>query len=126
MLSFSNFGSVRHPFSNKVKDAIALVKQRQPDLIIDGEMQGDTAVNPHIVQENYPFSAIKGDANILIFPDLSSGNIAYKLLQELGGAQAIGPILMGMKKSVHVLQKGCDIRSIVNMTAIAVVEAQEQ
>jgi malate dehydrogenase (oxaloacetate-decarboxylating)(NADP+) len=125
MLSFSNFGSVRHPSSNKVQDAIALVKQRQPDLIIDGEMQSDTAVNPNIAQENYPFSAIKGDANILIFPDLNSGNIAYKLLQELGGAQAIGPILMGMKKSVHVLQQGCDIRSIVNMTAIAVVEAQE-
>jgi malate dehydrogenase (oxaloacetate-decarboxylating)(NADP+) len=125
MLSFSNFGSVRHPSSHKVQDAIALVKQRQPDLIIDGEMQSDTAVNPNIAQENYPFSAIKGDANILIFPDLNSGNIAYKLLQELGGAQAIGPILMGMKKSVHVLQQGCDIRSIVNMTAIAVVEAQE-
>ena len=125
MLSFSDFGSAPHPLSNKVKDAINLVKKRQPDLIIDGEMQADTAVNPNIVQENYPFSAIKGDANILIFPDLNSGNIAYKLLQELGGSQTIGPILMGMKKSVHVLQKDCDIRSIVNMTAIAVVEAQE-
>jgi malate dehydrogenase (oxaloacetate-decarboxylating)(NADP+) len=125
MLSFSNFGSTRHPFSHKITEAIALVKQRQPDLIIDGEMQSDTAVNPNITRENYPFSTIQGDANILIFPDLNSGNIAYKLLQELGGSQAIGPILMGMKKSVHVLQKGCDIRSIVNMSAIAVVEAQE-
>jgi malate dehydrogenase (oxaloacetate-decarboxylating)(NADP+) len=125
MLSFSNFGSTRHPFSNKVTEAIALVKKRQPDLIIDGEMQSDTAVNPNIAKENYPFSAIQGNANILIFPDLNSGNIAYKLLQELGGSQAIGPILMGMKKSVHILQKGCDIRSIVNMSAIAVVEAQK-
>lgn len=125
MLSFSNFGSTRHPFSNKITEAIALVKKRQPDLIIDGEMQSDTAVNPHIAKENYPFSLIQGNANILIFPDLNSGNIAYKLLQELGGSQAIGPILMGMKKSVHILQKGCDIRSIVNMSAIAVVEAQE-
>ena len=126
MLSFSNFGSTRHPFSNKVKDAIALVKERRPDLIIDGEMQVDTAINPTLAQETYPFSSIQGDANILIFPDLNSGNIAYKLLQELGASQAIGPILMGMKKSVHVLQRGCDIRSIVNMAAIAVIDAQEQ
>jgi malate dehydrogenase (oxaloacetate-decarboxylating)(NADP+) len=126
MLSFSNFGSTRHPFSNKVQDAIALVKARRPDLIIDGEMQADTAINPTLAQETYPFSAIQGDANILIFPDLQSGNIAYKLLQELGASQAIGPILMGMNKSVHVLQRGCDISSIVNMTAIAVIDAQEQ
>jgi malate dehydrogenase (oxaloacetate-decarboxylating)(NADP+) len=126
MLSFSNFGSVRHPLSNKVQEAIALVKQRREDLIIDGEMQVDTAINPNLAQETYPFSAIQGDANILIFPDLQSGNIAYKLLQELGASEAIGPILMGMKKSVHVLQRGCDISSIVNMAAIAVIDAQEQ
>ena len=126
MLSFSNFGSTRHPLSNKVKDAIALVKQKRADLIIDGEMQADTAIDPVLAQEAYPFSAIQGDANILIFPDLHSGNIAYKLLQELCATEAIGPILMGMNKSVHVLQRGCDINSIVNMTAIAVIDAQEQ
>jgi malate dehydrogenase (oxaloacetate-decarboxylating)(NADP+) len=125
MLSFSNFGSSRHPLSNKVKEAIALVKERRPDLIIDGEMQADTAINRTLAQETYPFSAIQGDANILIFPDLHSGNIAYKLMQELGNSQAIGPILMGMRKSVHVLQRGCDISSIVNMAAIAVIDAQE-
>ena len=86
----------------------------------------DTALNPTQARENSPFSAIQGDANILIFPDLQSGNIAYKLLQELGGAEAIGPILMGMKKSVHVLQQGCDVNSIVNMAAIAVLDAQTQ
>jgi malate dehydrogenase (oxaloacetate-decarboxylating)(NADP+) len=125
MLSFSDFGSTRHPLSDKVRRAIALVKARKPELIIDGEMHVNTAVNPAFAWENYPFSAIQGDANILIFPDLNSGNIAYKLLQELGGAEAIGPILVGMKKSVHVLQRGCDISSIVNMAAIAVVDAQE-
>jgi malate dehydrogenase (oxaloacetate-decarboxylating)(NADP+) len=124
MLSFSNFGSTRHPLSEKIKRAITLVKQRDPSLIIDGEMQANTAVDPVFTKENYPFSAIQGDANILIFPDLNSGNIAYKLLQELGSAEAIGPILVGMKRSVHVLQKGCDINSIVNMSAIAVVDAQ--
>ncbi len=125
MLSFSNFGSVRHPFCDRVRQAIQLVKMRQPDLIIDGEMQADTAVNPILVKEHYPFSEIKGDANILIFPDLQSGNIAYKLLHELGGAEAIGPILLGMKKSVHILQRGCQINNIVNMAAIAVLDAQE-
>ncbi len=125
MLSFSDFGSTRHPSSDKVKRAITLVKARKPELIIDGEMHVNTAVNPAFARENYPFSAIQGDANILIFPDLNSGNIAYKLLQELGGAEAIGPILAGMKKSVHVLQRGCDISSIINMAAIAVVDAQE-
>lgn len=126
MLSFSNFGSARHPFSNCVREAVGIVKGREPDLIIDGEMHVDTALNPTQARENSPFSAIQGDANILIFPDLQSGNIAYKLLQELGGAEAIGPILMGMKKSVHVLQQGCDVNSIVNMAAIAVLDAQTQ
>jgi malate dehydrogenase (oxaloacetate-decarboxylating)(NADP+) len=124
MLSFSNFGSARHHFSNRVREAVRIVKGREPALIIDGEMHVDTATNPTIAHQNAPFSEIQGDANILIFPDLQSGNIAYKLLQELGGAEAIGPILMGMKKSVHVLQQGCDVNSIVNMAAIAVLDAQ--
>jgi len=125
MLSFSNFGSTRHPLSEKVREATEIVKQREPDLIIDGEMQADTAVVPQILENYYPFSRIKGGANVLIFPDLTSGNIAYKLLMRLGGAEAIGPILMGLKKSVHVLQRGCEVNDIVNMTAIGVVESQE-
>jgi malate dehydrogenase (oxaloacetate-decarboxylating)(NADP+) len=125
MLSFSNFGSTRHEFSEKVRRATEIAKERRPDLVIDGEMQADTAVVPEIVRETYPFCSLKEGANVLIFPDLQSGNIAYKLLMRLGGAEAIGPILMGMKKSVHVLQRGCDVNDIVNMTAIAVVDAQE-
>lgn len=126
MLSFSNFGSVRHTFARKVEEATKLVKQQAPDLIIDGEMNADLAVEPAIVEENYPFSTLKESANVLIFPDLQSGNIAYKLLQRLGGASVIGPILMGMKKPVHLLQVGSsEVNDVVNMTSIAVVDAQE-
>ncbi len=123
MLSFSNFGSVEHPLTHKVQKAVEIVKQRAPELIVDGEMQADTAVAPDILA-NYPFSALKGEANVLIFPDLNSGNICYKLLHRLGGAEAIGPILMGMNKPVHVLQRGDDVMDVVNMAAIAVVDAQ--
>jgi malate dehydrogenase (oxaloacetate-decarboxylating)(NADP+) len=123
MLSFSNFGSANHALSQKVKRAVELVKQKAPDLEVDGEMQADTAVSPEILG-NYGFSTLTGPANILIFPDLNSGNICYKLLHRLGGAEAIGPILMGMKKPVHVLQRGDDVANIVNMAAIAVVDAQ--
>jgi malate dehydrogenase (oxaloacetate-decarboxylating)(NADP+) len=124
MISFSNFGSVRHPLVDKVKRAVEIVRHRTPDLLIDGEMQADTAVTPQLVEENFPFCRIKEGANVLIFPDLQSANAAYKLLQRLGGAEAIGPILMGMRKSVHVLQHGMTVRDIVNMTAIAAVDAQ--
>ena len=124
MLSFSNFGSTKHPFSEKVKQATEIVKKKRPDIVIDGEMQADTAVVPDIIKSTYPFSDIKDGANVLIFPDLQSGNIAYKLLQRLGGAEAIGPILMGMKKSVHVLQRGAEINDIVNIASLAVVDAQ--
>ncbi|MCM2357299.1 MAG: NADP-dependent malic enzyme [Geobacteraceae bacterium] len=123
MLSFSNFGSVQHPETRKVKRATEIVKEMAPDLIVDGEMQSDTAVTAELL-EQYPFAALKGSANVLIFPDLNSGNICYKLLHRLGGAEAIGPILMGMKKPVHVLQRGDDVTDIVNMAAIAVVDAQ--
>jgi len=125
MLSFSNFGSTRHPLSEKVAQAVEIARQRDPNLIIDGEMQADTAVVPEIVDETYPFCRVKGGANVLIFPDLESGNIAYKLLMRLGGAEAIGPILMGMRKSVHVLQRGSDVSEIVNMATIAVIDAQD-
>jgi malate dehydrogenase (oxaloacetate-decarboxylating)(NADP+) len=124
MLSFSNFGSVKNPHTLTVKRAVEMVKERAPQLVVDGEMQSDTAVTPEILAENYPFSSLKEAANVLIFPDLTSGNICYKLLSRLGGADAIGPILMGMKKPMHVLQRGDDVADIVNMAAIAVVDAQ--
>jgi malate dehydrogenase (oxaloacetate-decarboxylating)(NADP+) len=126
MLSFSNFGSVRHPDTDKVARAVQLVRQRDPSLLIDGEMQADTALDPETLQRDYPFSALKGQANVLIFPNLSAGNIAYKLLNHLGGATAIGPILVGMSRPVHVLERGADVQEIVNMTAVAVVDAQER
>jgi malate dehydrogenase (oxaloacetate-decarboxylating)(NADP+) len=124
MLSFSNFGSVNHPLSQKVRAALALVRQKAPDLMIDGEMQADTAVMPEIINEHYPFCSLKDGANVLIFPNLISGNVAYKLLQRLGGAEAIGPILMGLEKPVHLVQVGgTNEVDVVNMTAIAVVDA---
>ena len=127
MLSFSNFGSVRHEFAEKVAAATRIVKEKAPDLVIDGEMNADLAVEPAIIEENYPFSELHEAANVLIFPDLQSGNIAYKLLQRLGGAEAIGPILMGTNKPVHLLQVGSsEVNDVVNMTAIAVVHSQEQ
>jgi len=125
MLSFSNFGSTRHPLAAKVKLAAEIVRRQEPDLMIDGEMQADTALVPEILEETYPFSRLRGGANTLIFPDLQSGNIAYKLMARIGGAEAIGPILMGMQKPVHVLQRGADVGDIINMAAIAVIDAQE-
>ena len=124
-LSFSNFGSTKHPAADKVRRAVEIVRQRTPDLMVDGEMQADTAVVPEIIQETYPFSHLRGGANVLIFPSLEAGNIAYKLLARIGGAQVIGPVLMGLSKPVHVLQRGAEVSDIVNMVAVAVVEAQE-
>lgn len=125
MLSFSNFGNAPYPESEKVARAVEIIHEKDPDLIVDGEMQADTAVYPPILQQDFPFSRIKEKANVLIFPNLDSGNIAYKLLWRIGNADAIGPILMGMGKPIHVLQRGCDVNDIVNMAAIAVVEANE-
>jgi malate dehydrogenase (oxaloacetate-decarboxylating)(NADP+) len=121
-LSFSNFGSTPHPFSDKVRRAVALVKARRPDLRVDGEMQADTAVVPEIIEERYPFSAVK-DANVLVFPSLESANIAYKLLARLGNAKAIGPILLGVGAPVHVLQTGDDVNTIVQIASVAVMDA---
>ncbi len=121
-LSFSNFGSTPHPLSDKVRKAVAMVKERRPDLRVDGEMQADTAVAPEIIEERYSFSAVK-DANVLVFPSLESANIAYKLLSRLGNAKAIGPILLGMGAPVHVLQTGDDVNTIVQITAVAVMDA---
>lgn len=126
MISFSNFGSARHPHAEKVRKAVEMVRQREPKLMVDGEMQADTAVDATILEKDYPFSTLKGGANVLVFPELQSANAAYKLLQKLGGAETIGPILMGLRYPVHVLQRGCEVNDIVNMTAIAVVEAQEK
>jgi len=125
MLSFSNFGSTRHPLADKVRRAVELVRQKAPGLMIDGEMQADTAVVPQIVDETYPFSTLKGGANVLIFPNLESGNIAYKLLQRIGSCELIGPLLTGLSKPVHVLQRGSEVNDIVHVAAIAVVDAQE-
>ena len=126
MLSFSNFGSVRHPEAEKMARAVALLRLRDPSLVVDGEMQADTAFDPEIIERDYPFSTLKEEANVLIFPNLSAGNIAYKLLNHLGGATAIGPILVGMNRPVHVLERGADVQDIVNMAAVAVVDAQER
>ncbi|WP_191906938.1 NADP-dependent malic enzyme [Adhaeribacter soli] len=125
VLSYSNFGSNNGPFPEKARLATEMAKERYPHVLIDGEMQANTALNTALLREHYPFSELaeKG-ANTLVFPDLTSGNIAYKLLQEIGGAEAIGPVLMGMRKPVHILQLGSSIREIVNMVAIAVVDAQ--
>jgi malate dehydrogenase (oxaloacetate-decarboxylating)(NADP+) len=125
MLSFSNFGSTRHPLAAKVRRAVELVRLRAPDLMIDGEMQADTAVVPSIIDETYPFSALKGGANVLVFPNLESGNIAYKLLQRIGNCELIGPLLAGLSKPVHVLQRGSEVNDIVHVAAVAVVDAQE-
>ncbi len=124
-LSFSNFGSTPHPLSEKVRQAVTLVKAKEPTLQVDGEMQADTAVVPEIVEERYPFSAVK-DANVLIFPSLESANIAYKLLARLGNAKAIGPILLGTGAPIHVLQTGDEVEAIVQVAAVAVMDAMSR
>jgi malate dehydrogenase (oxaloacetate-decarboxylating)(NADP+) len=121
-LSFSNFGSTPHPLSAKVQRAVELVKTRRPELAVDGEMQADTAVVTEIVEKRYPFSAVK-DANVLVFPSLESANIAYKLLARLGKAKAIGPILLGVGAPIHVLQTGDEVNNIVQIAAVAVMDA---
>lgn len=125
VLSYSNFGSSKGEVPEKTSEAVKRARLKFPDLVIDGDIQANVALNTEIQKENYPFSALSSEgANTLIFPNLASGNIAYKLLMEIGGAETIGPILLGMKKPVHVLQLGSSIREIVNMAAIAVVDAQ--
>ena len=126
MLSFSNFGSAPHPFSDKVRRAAGLVQKADPDLMVDGEMQADIALNPDMMETFFPFSKLKGQANVLICPSLEAANVSYKLLSSLAGARAIGPILMGMDQPVAVLQKGFDVQDIVTMAAIAVVDSQEE
>jgi malate dehydrogenase (oxaloacetate-decarboxylating)(NADP+) len=125
MLSYSNFGSSDSGEAKLVAEATRILKQRNPSLIVDGEMQGSMAFNKEILRDNYPFSElVDEDVNVLMFPNLTAGNVAYNLLKEVGGADAIGPILLGLKKPVHVLQLGSTVRSIINMALVAVVDAQ--
>ncbi len=127
VLSFSNFGSTRSGQAEKCKEAVARARERYPDLIIDGEIQANVALDPYLLEHNYPFSTLVGrTVNTLIFPSLEAGNIAYKLMGELGGAELIGPVLMGMQKPVQVLQLGASVREIVAIVALAVVEAQRR
>ena len=122
MLSFSNFGSARHPFSEKVAQAVTRIKELAPDLEVDGEMQADSAVNYDIHRTIYPFTRLKGAANVLVFPNLAAANTAYKLMGQIGGAEVIGPILLGMRKPVHVLQRGATMQDILNLVTIATVD----
>ena len=127
MLSYSNFGNSETPNPMKVRKAVEILHQQHPELIVDGEMQANFALNPDLLKDNFPFSTLNGaPANTLIFPNLDAGNAAYKILQEIGGAEAVGPILIGMKKPVHILQLGSSVREIVNMVTIAVVYAQSK
>ena len=122
MLSFSNFGSNTHASASKMARAVALTRERAPEICVDGEMQADTAVEPEISKESFPFNRVAGDANILIFPNLDTANVAYQLMARLGQAEAIGPILIGMNKPVFVLQQNSDVNDIVNMAAITAMD----
>ena len=125
LLSYSNFGSNEGLIPEKTRETTKILHEKYPDMIVDGDMQANFALNESLLADNFPFSSLKGTpANTLIFPNLESGNIAYKLLQEIGGAEAVGPILLGLKKPVHVLQLGSSVREIVNMITIAVIDAQ--
>ncbi|HEY1006741.1 MAG TPA: NADP-dependent malic enzyme [Sphingobacteriaceae bacterium] len=125
ILSYSNFGSNEGPVPEKTREAVRMLHEKHPHILVDGEMQANFAINVDLLKDNYPFSTINGaPANTLVFPNLESGNIAYKLLQELGEADAVGPILLGLNKPVHILQLGSSVREIVNMVTIAVVDVQ--
>ncbi|MCJ0741458.1 NADP-dependent malic enzyme [Pedobacter montanisoli] len=127
MLSYSNFGSNQGDIPEKTRKAVKILHEKYPEIIVDGEMQGNFAINNTMLKDNFPFSRLAdAPANTLVFPNLESGNIAYKLLQELGGAEAVGPILLGMKKPVHIVQLGSSVREIVNMVTIAVVDSQSK
>jgi malate dehydrogenase (oxaloacetate-decarboxylating)(NADP+) len=125
MLSYANFGSVQDARTRMIHEAVEIVRRREPSLAIDGEMQADTALVEEILQKTYPFNRLKREANILIFPNLEAGNIAYKLMQRLANAEVVGPILVGIRKPVYILQRGDEVKDIVNLAAIAVVEAQK-
>ena len=124
MVSFSNFGSSNHKLAKKMQAATQLIKQQQPDLVVDGEMQIEPALDAELAAEEFPFSKIQGDANVLVFPSLESANVAYKLMTKLGNAEAIGPILLGMNKPVNVLSRGCSSEDAFNMAAYTILQAK--
>ncbi|MGY3212626.1 phosphotransacetylase [Mucilaginibacter sp. HD30] len=125
VISYSNFGSTDGRIPEKTAEVVRVIREKHPDIVIDGEMQVNFALNPKLLEENFDFSTLKdAPANTLVFPNLESGNVAYKILQELGEAEAVGPILLGLNKPVHVLQMGSTVREIVNMVNIAVIDAQ--
>jgi len=126
LLSYSNFGSERGENYEMIQKALEIIRSKNPELMVDGDMQADTALSEDILEKRYPFSTLKGAANVLVFPNLTSGNIAYKLLHHIGGAHLIGPILQGLNKAVHVLQQDCEVHEIIDMAAIAVVDAQHK
>jgi malate dehydrogenase (oxaloacetate-decarboxylating)(NADP+) len=125
LVSYANFGSSEGDDAIKSREAVRILHEKHPDLIVDGELQANFALNSDLLQEQFPFSKLSGEqVNTLIFPNLAAGNIAYKMMQEIGGSEAIGPLLLGMRKPVHVLQLGSSVREIVNMVTLAVVDAQ--
>lgn len=125
LLSYANFGSSEGPESIKMREAVNILHERNPNLIVDGELQANFALNNEMLKEQFPFSPLVGNkVNTLIFPNLAAGNIAYKMMQEIGESEAIGPLLLGMKNPVHILQLGSSVREIVNMVTLAVVDAQ--
>jgi malate dehydrogenase (oxaloacetate-decarboxylating)(NADP+) len=126
LISYSNFGSAGGEEPARVKRAVEICREAAPDLPLDGEMQADTAVLPDLLQRRYPFNELGGEANVLVFPNLTAANASYKLLDRLGGAEVVGPILTGFSKSVHVLQRDATVNDIVNLTAIAVLDAQRK
>jgi malate dehydrogenase (oxaloacetate-decarboxylating)(NADP+) len=126
MVSFSNFGSVEHASTRKVRSAVKLVKARRPELEIDGEMQADVAVSEALLRDVYPFSDLTGPANVLVFPELTSANAAYKLILEIGGAEVIGPMLLGMSRPVHILPRGSTVQDVINLATLAAVDAQSR
>jgi malate dehydrogenase (oxaloacetate-decarboxylating)(NADP+) len=123
MLSFSNFGSVEHPQAKKVQEAVRIVRERRPELVVDGEMHADVALDRAVGKSAFPQSRIDGDANVLVFPDLASGNIGYKLVQHLGGAEAIGPILLGMRLPVADCYQASSVQNLVHLTAAIAARA---
>jgi malate dehydrogenase (oxaloacetate-decarboxylating)(NADP+) len=127
MLSFSNFGSSNTETSQKIREAVAFMHKHYPDAIVDGELQADFALNPELLAKEFPFSKLNGKkVNVLIFPNLESANITYKLLKQVESAQSIGPMILGLSKAVHVLQLGSSVDEMVNMAALACVDAQQK
>ncbi len=126
MLSFSTAGSAKHPFVDKVREATALVRNEKPELVVEGEMQVDAALVKDVCEKKFPNSVLKGNANILIFPDLQAGNIAYKLVERLAKAKAIGPLLQGLKKPINDLSRGCNYKDISNLVAFTTLEAADK